>query len=80
MLKSRFFSFFALIALAGLAACGGDDAAVEEGAVATDTSLYTETDTALAPVVAPVPQTDTGAVVTEVETNVDVDTIERPNP
>ncbi|MDQ3389674.1 MAG: hypothetical protein M3483_09240 [Gemmatimonadota bacterium] len=80
MLKNRLFAVIALSGLVGLAACGGDDEVIDDGAIATDTSLYTETDTELAPVMAPVTTVDTGAVVTTVETDVDVDTIARPNP
>lgn len=81
MLKNRFFALTAAVALVGLAACNGG----EEDVVTDETTVQTpivETDTALAPVVAPVETTDTGLVETTVETDVDVEreVVEEPNP
>lgn len=74
MLKNRTLSIFAAVAMLGLAACGADEpeaeANLEEGMV-TDTLI--EQDTAMVPVVAPVPTADTAMVVTEADTAIDVD-------
>ena len=84
MIKNRAFSIFAVAALVGIAACspGEEEAVVDEGMTATDTTMFTETETQMAPVVAPVTTTDTGLVVTETEVDVDrdvdVDTVRRP--
>lgn len=78
MQKNRFFALVAAASLVGFAACNGDDAEVETGMEVTDTTMITETETELAPVVTPVETTDTGLVETTVETEVEVDTIVRP--
>ena len=80
----RIFSIAALSMM--MAACGGDDEAVEGEAVdgvdaaatATTTDVYTEKDTTMAPVVTPVVTQDTGVVETTTTVTADVDTVVRP--
>ena len=75
MLKKKLVSMLSLLALAGLAACGGGD--VENAdEVLTDTITTQETEM----VEVPVEVTDTAVVQTEisVDTAIDVDTIQNP--
>jgi predicted S18 family serine protease len=81
MFKNRAFSIFAVAALVGAAACSpGEETIVDDETTVTDTSMFTETQTEMVPVVAPVTTTDTGLVETtvEVERDVNVDTVRRP--
>lgn len=85
MLKNRILGVITAVALVSAAACGGDEAATVEGegtVVSTDTAIMTTTDTAFAPVVAPVTTTDTTGVaqttIVEADTTVRTETI--PNP
>lgn len=75
MLKKKAVSLLSLLAVAGLAACGGDDVDTADE-VLTDT--ITTQDTEMVEV--PVQTTDTAVVQTEisVDTAVDVDTIRNP--
>ena len=70
MIKNRMFSAFALVALLGTAACGGDEGGEEADMVTTDTVTTPGTETVT------VPTTDTAVVTTEiaVDTAVSVDT------
>lgn len=72
----------AMFGILALAACAGDDEvdALDGEATATTTEVITETDTTMAPVVAPVVTQDTGLVetTTTIDTDVDVDTVVRP--
>lgn len=83
-MKNRLFPIAAVAALVGLAACGGEEAAVEgEGQVVDqNTEMVTTTDTTMAPVVAPVVETDTAAIqtttVVEADTSVNTEVIENP--
>ena len=68
MSKNRLMSLFAVFALVGFAACGGDETSETE--VTTDTTTMPGTETVT------VPTTDTAVVTTEVtvDSSVDVDT------
>ena len=78
-MKNRLFPIAAVAVMVGLAACGGEEAAVEgegmEGGTVESTSVtpVVDADTTMAPVVTPVVTADTDAVVTTVEKDVDVD-------
>ena len=66
MSKNRLFSLFAVVALAGFAACGGED--TESTEVMTDTTTIPGTETVQ------VPTTDTAVVTTEVTVDSTTDT------
>lgn len=66
MLSNRLLSAFAVVALAGLAACGGEE--VEPDAMVTDTIVTPEV------VEVPVTVPDTQVITTDVD--VDVDTVD----
>ena len=69
MLRNPLPSAFAVVALAGLAACGGGDD-VADDAMVTDTLVTQETEMVEVPVTVP----DTAVVTTDVD--VDVDTVD----
>lgn len=75
MLKKSVVSILSVLAVAGLAACGGGDAE-DEGTMTQDTITTQETEM----VEVPVQTTDTAVVQTrvDVDTAVDVDTIRNP--
>ena len=75
MFKLRRWTLLPALAVFALGACGGDDEeVVDDGLETTTTEVITETDTTMAPVVAPVVETDTGLVETTTDVDVDVDT------
>lgn len=69
MLKNRLLSAFAVVSLAGLAACGGEEE-VADDAMITDTLVTPTTETVEVPVTVP----DTAVVTRDVD--VDVDTVD----
>jgi hypothetical protein len=66
MLRNRLFGTFAVLAIVGLAACSGDNANEDTGAV-TDTLVTTDSVTQEVQV----PVQDTQAVITDVDTTRD---------
>lgn len=71
MFRNRLLSAFAVVAFAGLAACGGEEE-VADDAMITDTLVTPTTETVEVPVTVP----DTAVVTTDVDVDVDTDTVD----
>jgi uncharacterized lipoprotein YajG len=73
-MTKHFLPLLVAAAVVTTAACGNDT----ETETTVDREIYTEQDTTMANVVAPVVTEDTGIVETRVETEIEHDTIQRP--